>query len=865
MKRIHTRPNVRAKRGGSRRAAILVAAGCLATLCATVDAAEPKATGSEILLDRQTNVEIIERGPFGNAQGRLRDLLQKYLLLALGKQGPAGPGETVTFVIESGAETWEQIPRAEIRDLADVDAVQIDVSRDPQPTVRIRGATVVAAGLGVMRFLEEHLGVFWVMPGELGLCLPGQKAFRLATASKRITPAFVSRVMTGFALRDDFVEGPRPSSQSRTGLLHKGRGFFYGHDYFKSLGLNGRASPSHNMIRIFPPELKQTHPEVFPIIDGRRWFPPERPKTRGKAGGAWQAWHPCYSDPHSVQIAVQKAELVFAEGKYCFSLGVNDGRKTPCQCDACREAGFPQSYYRFVSRVAEALKGYYPPRLVGLIAYGDVKDPPPDLVLPENVLVMVVGGGPESVLRWAGHAKILGIYEHFAGQGFWVPNLPLAGMKSNARFFQQHGIRFYRAEAYPVWAFDAPRVYLASRLLWDPDLDLDAALRRFCRAAFAEGGEPMVRLYQRWAALRDGDVLQGGVTPMLGRPPNKLWLDPVRQLSACSAADFDYVGRCIAEARSLVADERARRRIEMVATFFEDSRTLFDMLRLAREAFDADRTSVGSDAARARIAEALRLRQKRCELLEMMKGHPEWFAGTKAMEGDQLVYASEQRATVSMMRMNLNGVIADVFRLGQEHAPAADVPQPYRQFLAPSHTEPVKMYFNRRHARYSDPRQYVPLDVTPDGRGVQFRASAAAGPWSDHPSWMGARKVHWMAGGVRDAKSGGGNLHLIDVDASGRQGRLVVRLMTTGSRGSRSIGRDAMLLEDFGSDGRPIHRRIAVVGGDFDPDGAKTVPTGEPRGSIKIYVEWEPLADESSLEGTCRVMHVEFQPAGDSP
>ena len=90
----------------------------IAMTCLPVMAAEPKAAGSEILLDRQTNIEIIERGPFGNAQGRLRDLLQKYLLLALGKQGPAGPGETVTFVIESGAETWQQIPRAEIHDLA---------------------------------------------------------------------------------------------------------------------------------------------------------------------------------------------------------------------------------------------------------------------------------------------------------------------------------------------------------------------------------------------------------------------------------------------------------------------------------------------------------------------------------------------------------------------------------------------------------------------------------------------------------------------------------------------------------------------------------------------------------------------------
>ncbi len=808
--------------------------------------------GKQILLDQQTDLQITERGDFGNAQGRLRELLSKYLLLALNREELTGPGDTVTFVIEARAQSESDIPAQEIKDLADLDAFEIEILAGPQKTVRISGPTVLGAGFGVMHFLERHLGVFWALPGELGLCLPENNEFRLTAVRERVAAAFVSRACTGFVYRDDAIDR---SQAARSGVLHDQRAFFFGYDYFKNLRLHALASPSHNMIHVVPPELKATDPEIFPVQDGKPWFPPERDRSRKGAGGAWQAWHPCYTNPRTVEIAAAKARAAFEQGQLCFSLGINDGRRVQCQCPECRRVGFPRSYYQFVQTVAERTRDFYPPHLIGLIAYGDVREPPPDLNLPENVLVMVVSGGPEASIRWAEHAQILGTYEHFPGQGFWIPNIPLAAMESNARFYRQHGIRFYRAEIYPLWAFDAPRVWLLARLLWDPDYDLDAGLRRFCDAAFGRAGEPMCRFYRRWAELRAGDVVPEGVTPLLGRRPERLWLDPARQFHACSAADFDDAADCISLARSLVEEGRARERLEMVAAFFDYSRTSFDAYHLAKRMFDADAPA----GARDRIAAALRLREKHRGLLREMHDHPEWFLGTSAHVDDDLVPSWEERSTVALVRMLESAIIADCFRLNENEAPAPEVPPEFRKFQRPFHKRPQRVSYRRSHAWYADTERFVPLQVASDRDAVRLTATATD-QRSEHPRWLGERKHHWAALMVRNLPTGGRNLCLIDLDAAGRNGRLVIRASLSARNAAR---REVMLIEPFGPEERTVHKRLAIEPALFPPKNSRNRPPAptDATATIQIYLTWEPTGDHAPLQARLWADDVDFDPA----
>ncbi len=846
-----------------------------------------EARAADVLLNPQTNLRVVEQGDFGNARGQLRDLLEKYLLLTLGKTDLGGSGETVSFVVEAQAPTWREIAEEELEEVAGADAFEVAILPRPVSSVRIRGTTVLAAGFGVMHFLEKYLDVFWAFPGPLGLCLPETREFRLPATTERRSPALLSRSATGFVFRDDSL--PR-NRRAYSGLLQEHRGFFYGHDYFKSLRLHPLASPSHNMIRVISPDLKQGHPEVFPVRDGKRRFSPGRDRSARRAGGAWQAWHPCYTNPTTLEIAVAKAKEAFSQGKCCFSLGINDGRCVQCECPECRRVGFPRSYYNFVRAVAERLKDDHPPRLVGLIAYGDVKDPPEDLLLPENVLVMVVGGGPEAAVRWAKHARLVGTYEHFPGQGFWIPNLPLEAMRSNARFCQERGIRFYRGEWHPLWAYDAPRIYLHSRLLWDPHFDLHAGLRRFCDAAFGQGGEPMYRFYRRWAELRDEDVVPNGLTPMLGRRPNRLWRDPVRQFAECSPDDFHFGSECIAKAQAAVKTGPAEARLEMVAAFFEDSRTLYRICSLANEMFDAD----APDNARDRMEEALQLRAKRCAVLENMKDHPEWFVGTSARVDDGLVPSWEERSSVDWMRMLENAVFTELVRLNESGEAAPALPEQFRRFGQPSRSQPATVHRRRSHPWYADSRRYVPLksfsttsrglpqfsrsengtvpfrkrevvfgqvpNVTTGRSTVHFQTAAGTGERSEHPSWLGARKHHWMAALVRSVPIDDRNLYLIDLDATGRRGRLVLSVTT---RTTRTTRREAMLLEDFRGPQRRIRKRLAVGPSVFDrrPPTEAPVPSAGERRTIHLHLTWEPFDDQAPLEGSCSLTRIEWDGA----
>ncbi|MBM3892389.1 MAG: DUF4838 domain-containing protein, partial [Verrucomicrobia bacterium] len=364
-----------------------------------------------------------------------------------------------------------------------------------------------------MAFLEDHLGLHWAFPGELGLCLPPRKSVELKEGRSVARPFVVARVMTGLVLRDPARDRtPRATS----GVAREERAFFSAEDFFKSMRMH-HESVTHNMIHIFPiEESLAKHPEIFPMQeDGKRFVPATRAKGEGTGGkNSFQAWHPCYTQPKTLEVAIAEGREAFAAGRLFYSLGINDGQRVQCQCAECRRVGWPQSYYQFVARVADALRGQYPPRMVGVLAYGDVGRPPRGLKLPDNVLVNVAG---DRHSLWRGLAPRLGTYEYIYGAGYVVPNVPLEIIQENFRYYRANRLLMYRAEAYPVWAFDAPKLYIIRRLLWNPNDDPHRLLREFCDRTFGAAGGAMYRYYVAAASWRRDDVRRGDFTPMWGK------------------------------------------------------------------------------------------------------------------------------------------------------------------------------------------------------------------------------------------------------------------------------------------------------------------------------------------------------------
>jgi len=124
-------------------------------------------------------------------------------------------------------------------------------------TITKDGGTSNGTANGVYSFLEDYLGVRWLMPGALGLDVPTKSTFTVGNIDKTDTPFFINR-------REPYI-------QNHVRAVEKWQ------DHQK-LGYSFRIEHSHNWTRTVKPELFKDHPDWFPLIDGKRVPPSGRYK-----------------------------------------------------------------------------------------------------------------------------------------------------------------------------------------------------------------------------------------------------------------------------------------------------------------------------------------------------------------------------------------------------------------------------------------------------------------------------------------------------------------------------------------------------------------------------------------------------------
>ncbi len=790
---------------------------------------------ADIELSSNSSITITEEGPFDTAEGFLSELLGDNLLSALGRSDLSGSGDTVTFIIRTRATRWHELPRDAIEDVTDVDAFEITVSSTPQPTVTITGQTPTAAGYGVVFFLEEYLGLFWAMPGELGHCLPKQKSFQLKEGNRRIRPWVVARVLSGIVLRDR--DAALPMQRELAGVVREQRSFFLADDFFKSLRLHQEAV-THNMIKIFPVEECRTkYPDLFPMADdGTRFVPQLKDSSRAGGKNAYQSWHPCYTNQKAVEVAVEKGKAAFRGGRLFYSLGINDGRRVQCQCNQCREVGWPHSYYRFVNQVADALADYHPPHTVGVLAYGDVGIPPVDLKLRDNVLVNVAGVR-KSV--WESLAPSLGTYEYIYGAGYVIPNLPLDVISENMRYYQAHDLKMYRAEFYPVWAFDAPKAFIISRLLWDPKQDVRQLLRTFCDRTFGDAGEPMNRFYEHIASIRRSDAQPGKFTPMWDR----VW--PFReplQFEHCPEDLHEQLFTCLNDAKRKELTDRERKRLGLVEAFTEFSAVYYEMYRLKEDVFRDD-----ADPGEA-ISLAAKLKHRKEAVFVAFREHPEWFKGSSVdIEGLHDRFWPTRRIEQELE----SAIVTAAVQLDEPPAKLARCIGPHTSVS--SSLMPLR---KAEHPWYK-PAQHVRMELTSWRRGEFSIENAPVKLIGDDrdPRRNGQPQAQWLHGLARDLPVGPGLLYTADLGLEGRHGTFRVRIQGT----MRSTDRDRIVFAHttttFGAERGNAPMRIV-----FDPLRHQEQSEEDDRSAdaprtlnLQIYLLWRPDDLTAEISGTVRL------------
>ena len=342
----------------------------------------------------------------------------------------------------------------------------------------------------VYAFLENELDCRWyslkasVAPGRDSWSFrklhvteaPGIRIRDNCYLDPRTNPVFSAR------LRNNFVRIPSPDGKGT--IPGSAEGYWGVH----ALGFHVPAD-----------KYFKTHPEYFCLRDGKRY------------GGYGQ---PCLSNPEVLQITIESVRRIMREQPdyLIYSVEQNDNQLF-CQCDDCQAlsaqyGGESGVMVWFVNQVADAVKDEFPDKFIGTFAYQYTRHAPKDIRPRENVVIRLCSieccmwhGYDEceqnqaflkDLQDWGGLAPHLYIWDYVTDFAQYC--LPVANWKTlqpHIRDFREnHAIGILEEGDYQTVSCELRemRTWLLSKLMWDPDADVDALIRDFTDGYYGPAG-----------------------------------------------------------------------------------------------------------------------------------------------------------------------------------------------------------------------------------------------------------------------------------------------------------------------------------------------------------------------------------------
>lgn len=467
--------------------------------------------------------------------------------------------------------------------------------------ISICGPSDFGTEFGVYDFLERYVGVRWLMPGANGTDVPQKATIAVPEGKVQDQPVFFSRLFSG--LRGD--------TQAQWGLHNK---------------MHGRVQFHHHLIVLFPPETyTKTHPEFFPMKDGKTRYLPETNSTHG--------WQPCFTAPGLVDEAVRNICQYFKDNpkETSYSLGTNDSSGY-CRCPNCLARIDPNKknflgmtdysdlYYDWCNQVIEGVLKQYPDKWFGCLAYSEVAAPPTHVkVNPRLIPYMtydrmkwidpqVEAAGHEATEAWAKMSPSLGWYDYIYGSPYCLPRVFFHHSQQYLQYGQQHGVKAHYAEIYPNWG-EGPKPYLFMKLWWNPNQNVDKLLAEWYERCVGPAAAPdLAKYYALWERFWTKDILKSK------------WFSPGGQYLAFYSPGYlaDVKKQDIAESRRLLdsvvarcqtPQQRARAELlEKAFQYYEASALAYLASRDVPEKMDSEQTAL---AALDNAATALTMAQKR--------------------------------------------------------------------------------------------------------------------------------------------------------------------------------------------------------------------------------------------------------------
>lgn len=431
-----------------------------------------------------------------HADAQIRDAaktLQQYVQQSSGAQLPIATSPGQRFNIHLGKSAFTtRLPLAS----QPLDREGFILQKVDADNYVVWGGSGQGVEYGVYEMLERFAGVRWLAETELFTDVPPHTTIRLGEETIKQEPVFLSRMFSPVIAEDDYSK-PRYNSQPWSAYkMH--------HEWRQFNRLHQRVEFHHNLLNVFPvSQFGASHPEYYPLINGKRLLP-QNDKD--------YLWQPNFSAPGIAVDAALQIEKYFAAHPQAtsFSLGINDGRRwdesEASQARRKQLGGLSDEYATWVNAVVEKVNRKYPGKLYGFLAYVDLREPPKNIPYHPQAIPFITyelsrWSDPEAqeviqelTTKWRGKASQIGWYDYFYDSFYLVPRAFAHPQADALRWLSKNNVKYYYAEVYPNFG-EGPKDWVQSKLLWNPNQDVDALIDDWCTHAVGSQAAPGLKAY----------------------------------------------------------------------------------------------------------------------------------------------------------------------------------------------------------------------------------------------------------------------------------------------------------------------------------------------------------------------------------
>jgi hypothetical protein len=430
--------------------------------------------------------------------------------------------------------------------------------------------------------LLEQQGVRWFAPGDLFTVLPSLTSIHVPNQSLKQEPSFSSR----------WFQMPDKDWQVRLRC---------GGDTFP--GAHGLPVPSASLNKATGQIAPAENADLFSLVAGVRTLRQH-----------------CISNPRLLDWVVESVRKARAKGDGpVIGMGPNDGRGF-CECDNCKkldgtdfdpfsnEPSMTDRYIWFFNQVLERVTPEYPDTRIAFYIYHSYMRPPVRWKPHPQIMGALA---PIGLDRVHGFSNPLSPERHYAhwlysawcsllpeiyDRGYWsnlaCPGFPFPivhRLRDEIPACKALGLRGWRVETFPNYASQLPSLYIAAKLMWNHEADVDALLKDFHAHCFGPAAAPMARYTTLMDnAVRDSDHCTGSAWDMP-------FFYPAATQSAANAA--------LAQAAALAAESPYK---ERVATITRTFRLLEEFIRM-RSALSASDFPAAAESLKRMDAHASEL------------------------------------------------------------------------------------------------------------------------------------------------------------------------------------------------------------------------------------------------------------------